>query len=292
MVDGLAANGSTVPYLVLAHPTDETGIAVASLLRQRHGASAVELRNSEELLLAPHWDHRVSAAGVRTEIRMGDGAFLAGNAPSVIFNRIGFVDPPQFLGAAAVDRDYARMEMFALLLSWLNSPGCPVINRPASSALAGSVYRAPMWYRLAQISGLTTFDLMATSSTRRFPAGRTAARRPDLTQATAHDIDSRTRPNDFSWFSEPIDADRASLLIVGGHLPEGAPSALTEPCRRLAQFADTDILRIDFVASVDSPTGWAFVGADSCPQVTELDSLLRIVNLLEAVAATVVVGTP
>jgi hypothetical protein len=285
MAAGLTANDlGGVPYLVLAHPTDETAIAVTSMLRQRHGEFAVELRSPEELLCASCWDHRVSAAGVKTEIRMADGSLLAGNAPSVIFNRIGFVDPPQFLTAAPVDRDYARMEMFALLLSWLTSPGCPVINRPAPNVLAGGVYRPPMWFRLAQISGLPIISLMATTSTRRFPADRMAARRPDLALAGAYDIDGRPRPNDFSWFSAPIDADRASFLAVGGRVPEDAPAALAEPCRRLAQLADTDILRIDFVASADSPSGWLFTGADSCPQVAEPRSLLRIVSLLETVA--------
>ena len=283
-IAGAANYPGGVPYLVLAHPTDETAIAVASMLRQRHGEFAVEFRSPEELLCAAHWDHRVSAAGVETEIRMGDGSLLAGNAPSVIFNRIGFVDPPHFITAAPADRDYARMEMFALLLSWLASPGCPVINRPAPNALAGGVFRPPMWFRLAQISGLPTIRLMATSSTRRFPADRVAARRPDLTNTGVCHIDGRQRPNDFSWFSAPLDSDRASFLIVGGRIPEDAPAALAEPCRRLAQLADTDILRVDFLASADSPSGWAFAGANSCPHVAEPKSLLRIVSLLETIA--------
>ncbi|MBA2399533.1 MAG: hypothetical protein H0V72_12680 [Bradyrhizobium sp.] len=291
MQAGFAASRPGARYLVLAHPTDETAIAVASLLRQRHRALAVEWRCPEELLCA-NWDHRVSAAGVKTEIRMADGSLLAGNAPSVIFNRINFVDPPQFRDAAIADRDYARMEMFALLLSWLVSPGCPVINRPAPNALAGSAYRPPMWHRLAQISGLATVGLMATSSTRRFPAGRTAVRRSDLTYTVADDLDGRPRLNDFGWFSEPIEAGRTSLLTIGGRVPEGAPASLAEPCHRLAQLADTDILRIDVVASADAPSGWAFAGADSCPHVTEPRSVLRIVHLLETVAAAHIAGAP
>jgi hypothetical protein len=287
-----AAHGSAARYLVLAHAADQTASAVASALRQRHGASAVEWRSPEELVCAAQWDHRVSAAGVKTEIRMGDGSFLAGNAPSVVFNRTGFVDPPQFIGAATADRDYARMEMFALLLSWLASPGCPVINRPAPNALAGSAYRPPMWHRLAQIAGLTTVSLMATSSTRRFPVDRTAVRRADISYTVAPDTDGQPRPNDFAWFSEPVGAERASILTVGGRVPEQAPAALAEPCRRLAQLADTDILRIDVVASADSPSGWAFTGADSCPEVTEPRSVLRIVDLLETVATNFIAGAP
>ena len=283
-IAGAASHRGGVPYLVLAHSTDETAIAVASMLRQRHGEFAVEFRSPEELLCATQWDHRVSAAGVETEIRMRDGSFLAGNAPSVIFNRIGFVDPPHFVTAAPTDREYARMEMFALLLSWLASPGCPAVNRPAPNALAGGVFRPPMWFRLAQIAGLPTVRLTATSSTRRFPVDRIAARRPDLATVGVHDIDGRPRPNDFAWFSAPLDCGRASFLIVGGRIPEDAPVALAEPCRRLAQLADTDILRADFAASVDSPSGWAFAGADSCPHVAEPGSLLRIVSLLETIA--------
>lgn len=286
MAAGIAANRPRgVPYLVLAHRTDETAIAVASMLRQRHGEFAVEQRSPEELLCASQWDHRVSASGVKTEIRMADGSFLAGNGPSVIFNRIGFVDPPQFLTAAPVDRDYARMEMFALLLSWLTSPGCPVVNRPTPNALAGGIYRPPMWFRLAQIAGLPTIGLMATSSTRRFPIDRTTTRRPDLAHAGAYDTGGPPRPNDFAWFSTAIDADGASFLTVGGCIPEEAPAALAEPCRRLAQLADTDILRIDFIASAVSPCGWLFTGADPCPRLLDQNSLLRVVGLLETIAA-------
>jgi hypothetical protein len=290
---GMAAHGSAARYLVLAHPADQTAIAVASALRQRHGAAAVEWRSPGELACAARWDHRVSAAGVKTEIRMDDGSLLADGAPSVVFNRAAYVDPPQFFGAATADRDYARMEMFALLLSWLANPGCPVVNRPAPNALAGSTYRPPMWHRLAQISGLTSAGLMATSSTRRFPAGRTAIRRADITHAVAPDNDGRPRPNDFAWFSEPVSAERLSLLTVGGRVPAAAaPAALVEPCRRLAQLADTDILRIDLVASADAPSGWAFTGADSCPEATEPGSVLRIVDLLETVAAHFIAGAP
>ena len=280
-----AGRAGGVPYLVLAHPTDETALAVASLLRQRHGEFAVEWRSPEELQCSSRWDHRVSAAGVKTEIRLQDGSLLAGNAPSVIFNRIGFVDPPQFFRAAPADRDYARMEMFALLLSWLTDPGCAVVNRPAPNALAGGFYRPPMWFRLAQIAGLATIGLTATSSTRRFPPDRRAIRRPDLAHVGAHHVDGRPRPNDFSWFSEPIDTQRISILAIGGRVAEDAPAGLAEPCRRLAQLADTDILRIDFVMSANSPCGWTFAGADSCPQVTDPASQLRIVNLLETAAA-------
>jgi hypothetical protein len=292
---GSLADGPPTLYLILAYRTDETAMAVACSLQQRHGTLAVELRSPEELELAPLWDHRVSATGVRTEIGLGDGSRLARNAPSVIFNRIGYVDPPQFRNAEQVDRDYARMEMFALMLSWLNSPGCPAINRPGPAALAGNTYRAPMWHRLAQLSGLTTVRLMATSSTRRFPAPRAAIERPDVTYTRRpYDLDGRPRLNDFSWYSEPIDRDGQSFLAIGGELPADAPVALREPCRRLVELADTEILRINFVASADASSGWAFAGADPFPAVTDPTDLMRIVHLLETAAgnAAMAAGRP
>src|SRR5262249_18392879 len=153
--------------------------------------------------------------------------------PTVIFNRICFVDLPQFFNAAQVDRDYARMEAFALLLSWLSSPGCPVINRPAPSALTGSAYRLPMWARLARVAGLTPLRLMAPPSTRRLPAHPTAARRPDLAPGGASDREGLPRPNDFSWFSEPVGSSNLSLLTIGGSIPKNAPASLRAPCYRL-----------------------------------------------------------
>lgn len=282
---GFAGGGGSAPTLVLAHGNDETALAVAALLRQRHGDHAVAFRTVEEVLAAPCWDHRISASGVTSEIVMHDGARLGGRASSVIFNRVGFVDPPHFHNAAPADRDYARMELLALLLSWLADPGCPVVNRPAPGGLSGAMHRPLTWSRLAQIAGLTPLAMMATSSTRRFPSARDAVRRPDLSYTSGMFDGGPARPNDFSWFTAPGNAGQLSLLAIGGRIPQDAPPDLVEPCRRLAQLADTDILRIDLVASSASPTGWAFARADSCPHISDPDSLVRVARLLETSAA-------
>jgi len=277
---------------VLAHANDETALAVAALLRERHGGHAVAFRTVDEVLAAPCWDHRISASGVMTEIRMHDGVRIGGRASSVIFNRVGFVEPPNFHNAAPADRDYARMELLALLLSWLADPGCPVVNRPAPGGLSGAMHRPLMWSRLAQVAGLTPLAMMATSSTRRFPQARGAVRRPDLSYTSGTFDDGLGRPNDFSWFTAPVDAGHLSLLAIGGRIPQDAPEGLVESCRRLAQLADTDILRIDLVAQPASPSGWAFARADSCPHVSDPDSLLRIARLLESSAAQAAASAP
>src|SRR5262249_50600803 len=131
-----------------------------------------------------------------------------------------------------------------------------------------------------------------TSSTRRFPAHPTAARRPDLAPGGASAGEGLPRPNDFSWFSEPVGSSNLSLLTIGGSIPKNAPASLRAPCYRLAQLADADVLSIDLVVSATSPSGWAFAGANSCPHVAEPESLLRIVNLLESTAAVPVEGAP
>lgn len=181
------------------------------------------------------------------------------------------------------------MEMFALLLSWLSNPGCPVINRPSPMALAGSTYRPSVWHRLAQLAGFDTIGVMATSSTRRFPPARGDVARRDIAPTPVSDAEG-IRVNGFSWFSEPLEGARVPLLCVGGELPDTAPAVLTQPCRRLMQLAGTELLQIDVMRSAAVRSGWAFAGSNPCPAVADTTSLMRIVTLLETAALAATAG--
>jgi hypothetical protein len=154
--------------LVLAHPDDETALRVTAALRRRLGKDEARLVPAEALAYAPAWRHMLTyqaadmphAARVESLVRLAGGELLPDQA-AVVFNRLRFAPVPQFEHAAPADRDYAALEMYALLLSWLaglEAAGVRVIN-PASPRGLGAQARSRFeWLSLAQQAGLPSAD--------------------------------------------------------------------------------------------------------------------------------------
>lgn len=275
-------NFMNMVFLVLANPSDETAVRVAVLLRQRHHVERVQVCTPDELVLA-HWEHRVSRTGAENAIRLHDGALLADSKRVVIFNRLAGVKVPMFAGASLVNQDYARMEMFALLLSWLANPKYRVVNRPSPSSLAGPAYRPLVWQNLALRAGLCGLDLAATTSTRRFPAAKGAVPRPDV--GWVSDPYGHLHANRFSWYSEPVPDRRASVLVIGERVIGDVPEPVADSCRRLANLAQLDLLRIDFARPSDSPANFVFIGAEPSPALSDAGALLSLVEFLESASS-------
>jgi len=165
--------------LILGSAFDATARALANRLRARHGAAAVQHRTLEELAAA-RWDHRLGTRGTSTSLRFGDGTTLADFAPTLVFNRLEFISTLLFTGMAAADRDYARSEFYALLLSWLASMGDRIVNRATPSGLSGPALRSWQWTARAAEAGLSAYPAAATTNTRRAPPPSGAVPRPEL----------------------------------------------------------------------------------------------------------------
>ena len=118
---------------------------------RRHRREDVKLGSAEEIVYAPRWVHRLADPPAESEITLHDGTQIRGPETGVVFNRLQCVDMPHF---AAADREYALMEMHALILSWLASLPCPVINVPAPQGLAGADRSQLAWQYLAAKAGL------------------------------------------------------------------------------------------------------------------------------------------
>ena len=269
-------------FLVLANPWDETAVRIAVLLRQRHGAAAVQIHTPDELILA-RWAHRVADTGVETAIRLHGGTFLPDCVGTVIFNRLTTVDLPGFATATPADRDYARMEMFALLLSWLASPQLRVINPASPASLSGAVHRPLVWLDMARRAGLPGLDLTATTSTRRFPPGRGAL--PRSGSPGAIDPTGLPHGNSFSWFAAPVSDETTSVLVVGGQVLGDVPAPTADACRRLACLSGLDLLQIDLARPVAGPVPFVFTGANACPEIAGQAALSLLATFLEAAAA-------
>lgn len=162
--------------LVLAHPEDTTALRVTAALRRRVGVEKVRLVSAESLALAPSWRHRLNTRRARSgspgkekaldlqvesQVRLANGEELTEEV-KVVFNRLCYAVLPQFEQAGEVDRNYAAIEMFALLLSWLaslQSAGVPMINPPSTRGLGAQRRSRFEWLALAGQAGMPAVDL-------------------------------------------------------------------------------------------------------------------------------------
>jgi hypothetical protein len=139
-------------WLVLAEAGDEAAAWAAEGLWRR-GLRPLRLLTGYELSAGTIWEHRLDAAGVRTRLQLRDGTEVVDTDLRGVLNRLtGRYVPPS--PVCAEDADYAACEYNALLLSWLTSLPCPVLNRPGPVGMAAG-NRSPMqWRREAQRVGL------------------------------------------------------------------------------------------------------------------------------------------
>jgi hypothetical protein len=300
------------PFLVLAHIGDDTAAEVALRLRRRVGPARVRVVTPEELVLAPSWAHVIDGSGVRTRIRLASGEVIGEPGPLAVFNRLRFVTPIQFDGAATADREYATMELHALVLSWLASMGCPVVNRPSPRGLGGDDRTTLEWLRLASRAGLPVRAMRATTDGRGFAVAAWPARpyavrgSPDPGNGGGDDTGGTVvlpRGRRPALFAEPVDPERARLLVVGDRvladpILEAGLAALRAGAQRLAADGDTALLELSLArgttrrgdhqedpAGGQPAPGWLVTGVDPFPEVREPGALDSIASMLLALAA-------
>ena len=269
--------------LILGSAFDSTLRGVAQRLRARHGTEAVQHRTLEDLVSA-RWAHRLGTDGVRTDLTFVDGATLAEHAPNLVFNRLEFVPTLLFARMAASDRDYARTEFHALLLSWLASLGNRVVNRATPSALAGPGLRAWQWAARAADAGLLPYPGAATTSARRAPAPPETVPRPEFLPAVDTYVSEKfgfDRPLAFA----PRPGELLSVLVLGervvGDGRQACGATVAAGCVRLARAVGAEILAVQ-LARVAGDIRWRFVTAEPRPRLTDEATLDALTDWLEA----------
>ncbi len=258
-------------FLILAHAGDATAAQVAARLRQRHPPDETRLVLLEEIVSASRWTHTLNGAKADTILTLHDGTEIRRDEIGIVFNRLQYVDLSQFALSAAADREYAVMEMFALLLSWLKALPCPIVNRLSSQNLSGPTHSSLAWQQLAGKAQLPTARIRLTSSLRRYAA-------PDLVPLPVGPAAFGNVP---AWLSEPVGEGRASVFVAGEQVLGDVPEQLKRGCLKLAALSGYEILVVNF-ASASTNGGWKFNGIDPCPAVTHGSVIEAIVNLLEA----------
>jgi len=206
-----------------------------------HGLAPLELVTDTMLGRGARWDHQLGADGVVIDVTLADGRRIRNDTVRGVINRLLWVPSEQLLRGHPSDREYATQEFYAFFMSWLYALPRPVLNRPTPRGLCGQWRHMSEWIWLATKAGLPT------------PEYRRSSRDYIL------EMDESSR-------IVPIGTPVNTLIVVKGHVVGvPAPSSICEGCQRLAEFARTELIGIEFT---DGPTGpWTFAGATAFPDL-------------------------
>jgi hypothetical protein len=140
-------------WLVLGQDGDVEARWLADQLRIR-ADRRVELIEAGELVHECRWEHRVGTRAMSSRLVVGDGTVVDSGEVDGVVNRLSWLGAERFEGASPRDREYATGELFALGLSWLESLGSRVLNRPTGIGLSGAWRTPGQWRALARSVGL------------------------------------------------------------------------------------------------------------------------------------------
>lgn|SRR5215467_10883199 len=267
-------------FLIVGELGDVSATGVCSSLQQRHSHDSVRFLTSRSLGEAQWLSHRLSDDGVYSRVHTREGWDIKSDELGVVFNRLHFVDLRRFGQGAPADHEYANMEMFALLLSWLESLPCPVINAACPAGLSGACYRPFAIQRMAAEAGLPTLRFASTTSLRRFPPP------PKTRPCQIGFLSEGEQRNAGGIFIEQVGQSATSVLVVGNRILGELPSELHGPCLQLMKISALTIARIYFVESVEDDGLWKFSGLDSRPHFESEEERLVVVELLEDLSET------
>jgi len=255
-----------VSYAVLAHRGDTDAELLARELALRDPGSFIAWE--DELLLGSRFTHRLDEGGVGTEILCAGGRRLDSSSLRGLACRLTHTLPPQFAAAPQADRDYAAMESHALLLSWLESLPCPVVNPASPRSLNGPALGLLEWLSLAAASGLRSRRVALAPPGAPPPYEGWEPLAGDLGSATTALPTAANGDGADGWgqlWAEPV-GEAAELLVVGERVLGGASAEETESCARLARRAGCSLLGVHVAAAADGETAARFFcGAETMP---------------------------
>jgi hypothetical protein len=265
-------------YLILSHLGDASAARTAAALAARHGSHAVCVVEDTELTGRAIWRHVLSADGTWFQLTLSNGVKLKDEDVSAVYNRLRYTFVPRFASAKPADREYAVMETFALLLSWLESLGPRVVNRASSQGLGGNTVDPTIWQAMAARAGLPIMASRFTTNRRRFRStlseesaffGQMLPAQPGLPVGP--------RPG---WVHEPLRGTWQAVTLIGGKVFGYLPHALHAGARDLARIAGYDVLGLQFVRG--SGEQWRFVGADPLVELEDALQVDALVSLMES----------
>jgi hypothetical protein len=267
-------------FVLLEHAGDPVARALARELAARHGEASVIRLAAELLGREPRWEHYLDSHTVRTVLTLNNAQRLDSAEITAVVNRLHCSTPDHL---ASEHRDYAAAEVNALLLSWLRSLTCLVLNRPMPRGLAGAELSFPEWLHLAGRSGLSVGDYVFTTDARRtaaagggaFACSTDGGLAPDYSQRLPR-FGSGRRPA----VAAAVPADHPQrLLVIGRRVLGAAPQAVVEASLALAGRVGFGLLELWF-ATPD----WTLAGVQPFPSELSAAEIDMLASVLEGSA--------
>lgn len=272
-------------FLVLMNTDDPTALAVYRELCARQGAGHVALLTDEDLAVGTGWSYTHDEKGTRTTIRLRDGRCFASEEVTAVFNRLRYMNGAHFVGFDVRDREYAVGEMFALILSWLTSLKCPVVNPAGLRGFSFSNRSFLEWFKLAGEVDLPTRAAHFTTDARLVSAPGFSAFQPLAGMTLAQVSNFRPVASSIAgraptvWL-EPIHDETRRMLVVGG-VAIGDPREMAGPCLALAQRSNAGLMEFMFVRSaMRKEDDWRCGWINPMPQLGDAE-ISAVTSLLE-----------
>ncbi len=255
----------SMSILILAHATDWGAESVASCLAQRRGPHAVRLVRPELLSLAS-WSHRVDAHGrASTRLVVPKMEPIDDQEVGAGLNRIRYLPVPRFHRSSAKDRDYAGIELQALVASWLAQFGSRVVHAVRRHAIVTPTLPLQQWAAAAAACGLPVATRTFSTSPRALRLGSASARR---------EPDDRAVPDG--------DHHSGSTVLVAGDRTGGElSSTFGQRCARAARLLGLPLLEFSFARRA---SGAVITGVDPLPSLNEPWAVTLTADLLESIA--------
>lgn len=273
-------------FLVLTHNDDPTALAVYRELCARQGPDSVALLTDEDLSVGTGWSYSHYENITRTTLRLRDGRSFSSDDITAVFNRLRYLNGVHFKSFDVRDREYAVGEVFALLLSWLTSLKCPVVNPAGLRGFSFSTRSFLEWFKLAGEVDLPARAAHFTTDARLMPAAGFSAIQPLAGMTLAQVANFRPVTTAIvgrapTVWLEPIRDETQRLLVIGG-VAIGDPKEMAGPCLALAQRSNASVLEFIFVRStLRKEDDWLCGWINPMPQLSDAE-VSAVTRLLEA----------
>jgi hypothetical protein len=273
-------------FLVLTNNDDPTAMAVYRELCARQGADSVALLTDEELSVGTGWSYTHDDNITRTTLRLRDGRSFSSEDITAVFNRLRYLNGAHFVAFDGRDREYAVGEMFALLMSWLTSLKCPVVNPAGVRGFSFSNRTFLEWFKLAGEVDLPTRAAHFTTDARLMSATGFSAFQPlaGMTLAQVANfpaVSSSIVGRAPTVWLEPIRDETQRLLVVGSAVI-GEPKEMAGPCLALAERSDANLMEFIFVrSSMRQEDDWRCGWINPLPQLSDAE-VSAVTSFLEA----------
>jgi hypothetical protein len=253
--------------LILAHAADAGAELVAASAIRRYGAHAVRILRPEVLSLAS-WSHRVDSHGrATTRLTWPNREAIEDDGVSAVLNRIRYLPVPRFHRAPAKDRDYASLEMQALVASWLSGFGARVVHVVRAHPWLTPALPRQHWSAAAAACGLPVARCTISSSSRAF--GLHFRRMPQ--EPCESDAESVTSSA----------AAFCKVLVAGTRMGGRLSSTFGPACARVARTLGFPLLEFRFTIAQGTTT---LVEVDPFPSLLEPWAQELVVDLMASLS--------